>query len=112
MSERKALIRANFRNAVFGRDDYRCRVCGKTSDLDAHHITNRNDMPYGGYVTENGISLCEYCHIKAEDVDQYVRGLRPDGDDLDNSYLNIELYKLIGSSKEIATKACERLKDV
>lgn len=28
-------------------------------DLDAHHITDRNEMPNGGYVPENGISLCK-----------------------------------------------------
>ena len=71
MSQKK-LIRQRFREAVFSRDDHRCRTCGwavftDEVDLDAHHITDRNDMPNGGYVKENGISLCPACHEKAEE---------------------------------------------
>ena len=61
-----------FRAAVFGRDGFTCRGCGFASTperaedaLDAHHITDRNEMPNGGYVAENGITLCEVCHAKA-----------------------------------------------
>ena len=52
-------------------------------------------MPNGGYVKENGISLCEQCHIKAEDE---AEGFEPE-----------VLYKLIGSTYEEAIKASERL---
>lgn len=63
----KRKLRAIFRDAVFDRDGYRCVTCGEGSTkLDAHHITDRKDMPNGGYVVENGISLCEGCHLKAE----------------------------------------------
>ena len=58
----KKSIRETFRNAVFERDGYRCVMCGKTSKevkLDAHHIEDRHGMPNGGYVPENGISLCD-----------------------------------------------------
>ena len=44
---------------VFVRDGYACRTCGFAStprraedELDAHHITDRNEMPNGGYVAE------------------------------------------------------------
>ena len=62
----KHLIRENFRNEVFKRDGFKCRVCKKEGELDAHHITDRNEMPMGGYILENGISLCSECHLKAE----------------------------------------------
>jgi 5-methylcytosine-specific restriction endonuclease McrA len=67
MSKEKELIREKFRRAVFTRDGNRCRVCSKDHcKLDAHHITSRKLMANGGYVKENGISLCDCCHIKAE----------------------------------------------
>lgn len=102
----KKQIRAKFREAVFRRDKYTCRGCGKRfspetaqDNLDAHHITNRNDMPNGGYVKENGISLCkngESCHQKAEAVlnGDSIDGFSPD-----------ELYRKIGSSYELARKS-------
>ena len=102
-------IRRNFKNSVFKRDKYTCRICGtKYLDnpdmyLDAHHITDRSSMPCGGYVKENGISLCknyvdntESCHIKAEKYhitngEEWSENLHPN-----------DLYKLIGSSYEEA----------
>lgn len=98
MSQEKKKIRFEFRKRVFTRDRYRCKKCGYQSslskaeeELDAHHITNRNEMPNGGYVKENGITLCkigENCHLKAENVEP---GFEPE-----------LLYRLIGSSKELA----------
>jgi 5-methylcytosine-specific restriction endonuclease McrA len=60
MSQRKKQIRELFRNSVFRRDGCQCRVCGNGDGyvLDAHHIIDRNELPNGGYVVENGISLC------------------------------------------------------
>ncbi len=94
MSEKKKQIRKQFRETVFERDDHRCVTCGynKVEDLSAHHITDRNEMPDGGYVPENGITLCDtLCHTFAE---RAWPGFTPD-----------DLYKLIGSSKEEAEKA-------
>lgn len=67
--------------------------------FDAHHITDRHDIPNGGYVSENGITLCPECHLKAErhhmtKGTEFVPGFHPD-----------ELYRLIGSSKEIAFRS-------
>jgi 5-methylcytosine-specific restriction endonuclease McrA len=106
MSSKKKAIRRNFRLAVFERDGYCCAMCGIQGqdrqegdqglpDLDAHHITDRNEMPSGGYVKENGISLCTDCHIKAEDK---ILHFRPE-----------DLYQEIGSSYEQAVQASERL---
>ena len=81
--------------AIFERDGHRCAVC-KSGEytLDAHHITNRSDMVGGGYVLENGISLCPADHLKAEN---YHKDKLPE-------YSPEELYALIGSSKELAEK--------
>jgi 5-methylcytosine-specific restriction endonuclease McrA len=107
MSQRKKQVRQKFRDAVLARDAFTCRVCGFAStperedELDAHHITDRNEMPNGGYVAENGISLCEACHVSAE---AYHRG-----EPVPPGFLPAELYLLIGSSEEEARIASERL---
>ena len=54
MSQKKKQIRDNFRNEVFSRDKNCCLKCGEKA-VDAHHITDRNEMPNGGYVKENAI---------------------------------------------------------
>ncbi len=108
MSEEKRLIRAQFRAFVFGRDKYRCRLCGRAVydrqdenpdyvsgevAADAHHITPRDEMPYGGYVHENGITLCDPCHKRAEEGRVDAR----------------HLYHLIGTTHADAVVACDRL---
>lgn len=100
-------IRKNFRNSVFQRDKFTCRVCNKKKtedELDAHHITDRNEMPNGGYVKENGITVCkEDCHFKVELFHisgglEWNDGLHPN-----------DLYKKIGSTKEMAIRKSEML---
>lgn len=107
MSAEKKKVRAAFREAVFSRDGNKCRGCGWALFvdgivLDAHHITDRNLMPNGGYVKENGIALCPGCHEKAEvfhSTGTAVPGWAPE-----------DLYKMIGSSYDEAVKASEKLK--
>lgn len=101
-------IRTAFRKSVFERDKHRCVMCGRADNLDAHHIEDRNNLPAGGYVLENGITLCagdnkDNCHWKAE---QYHR--------TDKAYLGYspnDLYAKIGSSKELAIQASQELAD-
>lgn len=97
----KKIIRQKFRDLVFERDKHRCRVCRSLgtdeSPLDAHHITDRNHMPRGGYVVQNGISLCPDCHLKAEQF--HSTGIACNG------YAPNDLYALIGSSYAAAFKA-------
>lgn len=97
----KKQVRAAFRDAVFDRDGHTCRICGATGQLDAHHITNRSLMPNGGYVKENGISLCPAHHLLAEEY--HARGVAFEG------FAPDDLYRLIGSSYERAFAASERL---
>lgn len=56
-------------------------------------------MPGGGYVKENGISLCKPCHRLAEQLWETgvaAPGLTPE-----------QLYALIGSSFARALRACQ-----
>jgi len=108
MSVTKKLVRAAFRHATFTRDRFCCVMCPFKSspdraedELDAHHVANREAMPNGGYVKENGISLCGPCHIKAEEF--YSIGVAHPGSSPE------ELYKVIRSSKQLAIRASERL---
>lgn len=109
MSSEKKLIRKNFRDSCFKRDKYGCAKCHFKSspdkaeqELDAHHITDRNEMPNGGYVKENGISLCAPCHEKAEVF--HSTGAAVPG------YSIPELYQCIGSTYERAVAASNKLK--
>ena len=91
----KKEIRHIFRTEVFTRDKHKCVFCDKEA-VDAHHITDRKEMPNGGYVKENGISLCSEHHRLAEKYHEscgktWVDGFHPD-----------ELYRKISSSKEIS----------
>lgn len=100
MSAKKKEIRETFRNDVFKRDKNRCRICNDSSQpLDAHHITDRNLMPHGGYVKENGIALCPSCHEKAEVF--HSTGTALDG------WAPEDLYRTIGSSLKLAKTVSE-----
>jgi len=101
MSSKKQ-IRENFRNVCLQRDNNSCRVYGaKNCHLDVHHIVDRHDMPNGGYVLENGISLCPECHLKAEAWHQNL--VVPSG------FLPQELFALIGSDLDAAYEASHLL---
>lgn len=100
----KKLIRLKFQEEVFKRDKNKCCFCDETSDLDAHHITDRHLMPNGGYVKENGISLCKEHHLDAEEFhltngEHWFEGMHPN-----------DLYKKINSSFEQAFEKSKNLK--
>lgn len=102
------ILRSRFREGVFKRDQNKCRICGKSGNLDAHHITDRHEMPNDGYAVSNGISLCTEpdggCHMLAEQWHisggkNWHPGLHPD-----------DLYRIIGASKERALADCQALR--
>jgi len=101
MSEAKKRIREAFRNAVFGRDGHKCVFCDVKTELDAHHITDRRDMPAGGYVVENGITLCPTHHKMAEEF--HTHGEAKDG------FWPEDLYTLIGTNHYEAYQASVEL---
>lgn len=110
-------VRTAFREAVFARDRHRCVVCGKQwtpADADpalkrvnAHHILDRHEFPNGGYVAENGVTVCDggpgSCHMRCEAFHSSGgRSVEPE--------LHPEaLYRKIGSSLEQAIAADEAL---
>jgi len=65
--------RKQFNYECLTRDNFKCVFCNVTENLDVHHITDRHELPNGGYVLSNGITLypehhlkCEQYHIKGE----------------------------------------------
>ena len=105
---KKKLLRSQFRTAVFTRDKHRCRCCGTAGSdrqsleedsvaLDAHHITNRKKFLNGGYVKENGITVCDDCHLLVEEFLTNGHG--------DPKHDPVNLYIMIGSSLELAHEA-------
>ena len=103
MSKLKKQIRATFREVVFKRDGHKCVMCESTEDLAAHHITDRTLMPNGGYVRENGITVCPPCHERAEQY-HITQGAK-----YDEGWHPLDLYLKIGSGIEAARNASERL---
>ena len=61
----KLLKRDDFRENVFKRDNHKCVWCYSIA-VDAHHIIERKLFEDGGYYLENGVSVCEKCHLLAE----------------------------------------------
>lgn len=57
---RPSVARHQLPEATKARDGYRCRRCGGTVGLEAHHIKARQD---GGRDTlANMVTLCHQCH--------------------------------------------------
>ena len=55
---------SEWRLMVFGRDDYRCQMCGeKGCYLEAHHIKKWSKYPSLRREVSNGITLCNCCHL-------------------------------------------------
>lgn len=69
------LNREDFKQQVFMRDNNKCVICHENS-VDAHHIIDRSFFRDGGYYIDNGVSLCEKCHILAEQTVISCRELR------------------------------------
>lgn len=53
-----------WRYAVYQRDGFKCTKCGSKEKLNAHHIFSWKFYPEKRYEIENGITLCEKCHIE------------------------------------------------
>ncbi len=42
-----------------------CQICGKSSNLEAHHILHKRFYPKLMFNENNGITLCHICHLQA-----------------------------------------------
>jgi 5-methylcytosine-specific restriction endonuclease McrA len=61
-----------WRNSVFERDDWFCKICEERGGkLEAHHILPQKDYPELIYDLENGVTLCKDCHIHKVNGHEY-----------------------------------------
>lgn len=60
-----------WRTSVYKRDNYCCVKCGSKIKLNAHHIKSWKYYPNLRYDIDNGITLCETCHIKLHQEQGY-----------------------------------------
>ena len=51
-----------WRNAVFKRDKYMCKLCGCNGYMEAHHIKSFTYFPELRFDIDNGLTLCKKCH--------------------------------------------------
>lgn len=53
-----------WKRKIFERDNYTCQCCGKHGgNLNAHHLYNFSEYKDLRYDINNGITLCEKCHL-------------------------------------------------
>ena len=70
VSKKNTLLRQttdyrNWRKSIFDKNNYTCQRCKvRGGKLNAHHIVNFSDNEKLRYSIENGITLCEPCHMK------------------------------------------------
>ena len=85
---RNSLEYTKWRDAVFKRDNYTCQCCGeKSGKINAHHIENFSDKIELRYDINNGITLCERCHLNNyPDSFHSIYGIR------NNNRLQLEEY--------------------
>ena len=58
-----------FRNKVYQRDEYTCRVCGQVGGtLNAHHLDGWSWAKDKRFEVSNGVTLCEDCHNKFHNI--------------------------------------------
>lgn len=86
--------RKAFNKVCLERDNHKCVFCGTKNRLNVHHITDRHEIPNGGYVYSNGITVCEDHHLLCEEYHRNNECLP--------EYHPVELYKMINSSYEQA----------
>lgn len=72
----KLLTREEFRNFCLERDNHECVVCRSKDALSVHHIIERRLFHDYGYYAENGATLCDPCHLKAESTEYSCEFIR------------------------------------
>ena len=77
------------------RRDKRCLVCGSIKDRNAHHINHATYFPEQRFDVENGICLCNHCHMNFHC--NYLRSYRAKCTtyDLDNFFSLLKYLKTI-----------------
>ena len=84
------------REAVLDRDQYKCRICGKETSLDIHHIIKR--ITGGSHDVDNLITLCRSCHraIEVGDLEYAVN----------KCFRNAKVYYSSSSKKTVTLIEC------
>ena len=52
-----------WRNEVYKRDFWKCRLCESKKQIVAHHIKLFSQYPELRFSTDNGMTLCRSCHL-------------------------------------------------
>lgn len=50
------------------RDEYKCKICGKSHNIVVHHLNGFNWFVEGRTDDQNGITLCEECHASFHSI--------------------------------------------
>jgi len=76
VNNRKVRGYAGWRSSVYARDNYTCQSCGdnKSGNLNAHHLNSYHWYKEGRVDVNNGVSLCEHCHILSKNSFHSVYG--------------------------------------
>lgn len=84
LKSRKYPAYKEWRIAVYERDKYTCQCCGdnKGHNLQAHHILNHSEYKDLRLDLDNGITLCDTCHVDFHNLYGYKN----------NSYEQLEEY--------------------
>jgi predicted restriction endonuclease len=53
-----------WRNEVYRKDNWTCRLCGNKKQIVAHHLKLFSEFPELRFSIDNGITLCRSCHWK------------------------------------------------
>lgn len=53
-----------WKRKIFEKDNYCCNFCNSTKNLHAHHIFSKSRHPELALNLNNGITLCEECHLE------------------------------------------------
>lgn len=62
-----------WRRRVLRRDGHRCRKCGASDYLEAHHIKGFREFPELRFDVDNGITHCRACHKEEERLKREAR---------------------------------------
>jgi hypothetical protein len=57
---------ASWRSTVIQRDGAKCRDCGSTERIEAHHIIPKSYCLATAFLPMNGVALCRKCHQKTD----------------------------------------------
>ena len=65
-----------WRKEVLTRDNNTCQECGKTDQLEAHHIIEWAELEEHRTDVDNGITLCTLCHSKKHPYSDFILAKR------------------------------------